>query len=216
MTPASVLTNCRAQLYETTATYWTDAELYGYMWYGERELAQLVPCTEAAFLTATVTDTSGYTSPSDILYYDRVTYDSVKLKRVDQTDVDALNRRGYGASSTTGQPTHYYEYGKMVYVWPIPQEAADLKFWYFSEPAEVTAAATDFTVPSMFQSYLQDYVLYRAWAKDDNEGKANFFRQQWENDKQLAYNNWAQRGQRDGYRVVRDVDNYPETQLGMI
>ena len=216
MTPAQVLSNCRAQLYETTAAYWTDTELYGYMWYGEQEIAQLVPCTETKFITATVTDTSVYTSPSDILYYDRVTYDGVKLKRIDRTDLDAIDRPGYGSSLSTGQPTSYYEYAGLVYLWPIPQAIEPLVFNYYALPAQVTATAAGFTIPTYMQPFIQDYVLYRSYAKDQNEGLANFHKNLWDQDLSKASMIWAQRDQRDGHRTVRDSDNYPETELGII
>jgi hypothetical protein len=39
MTPAQALTRVRTQINETTAAFWTDAEIYGYMWEAECILA---------------------------------------------------------------------------------------------------------------------------------------------------------------------------------
>jgi len=186
------------------------------MTYAERELAQLIPCCQATTAATTATGTSAYTSPANLAYFSRITYDSVKLKRIDMTDRDALDNTGYGGSVSTGQPTHYYEYAGSVYLWPVPTAGKSLKYYYYAEPAELTASSTAFTVPAMMHGYLQDYVLYRAFAKDAEEGRANFYRQQWETGLLKGQSNWAQRDQRDQYSVVRDIDNYPETQLGII
>jgi hypothetical protein len=216
MTPAQVLSTVRNQLYETTAAFWTDSELYAYMWMGEMEIAQSYQCTDATTATTTVTNTSMYTMPASAMVLQRVVWNGVKLKRLqDQTDRDALDSPSYSGTLTTGNCTHYYEYGSTIGLWPVPIQSHTIQWYYSKEPDEVTALST-FTVPMVFHRALPDYVLYRAYSKDSNEGQSIFHKKLWEEALEKTGRAYQDSKLTDLYPVVRDEDNYPNTELGII
>lgn len=218
MIPSQILSTVRAQVYETTPAFYTDAEIYSYMWQGEQELTAQIPCTETIDTTS-VTSASGteyYNKPSDVLYIERVEWDNVKLKKIDYRDRDALDSNGYGSALSSGEPYAYYEYGSQIGLYPVPNSINNVTLHYIKEPAAIVTASTSFTIPSFFARHIVDYCLFRMYAKDQDDGRANFHRQQWEINLSRAKQAWSQRQFKDALPVVKDAGNYPETELGMI
>ena len=210
-----VLTSVRSHLYEPTAGFWTDSELMSYFWQAEQEIALNIRCTQAQTAITTVTAQSMYTRPA-AYYIDRLTWDQVKLKKIDFTDYDALQRVAYGGLYTIGRSMHYYEFDDQLGLWPIPSYSAPINVYYVAIPSSYTASGNAFTVPVYFHNMIQDYALYRAFAKDQNQQQATFFKQQWDQGMQRAYTYWRQKTEDDFYRVVKEEDSYRNVELGMI
>jgi len=205
MTPAQILSTIRNQIYETTAGFWSDDELRAYEWQGECEIASITECTEATdSSTTTVASTATYAIPSDCLYIKELTWDSYPLKCVDIRGFDALEMPSYGNTLTEGKPTHYVLKGSDVGLWPVPDSAETLMFYYIAEPAEITSSSTAFTIPQLFHHLLPDYVLYRCYAKDQDEGRANFHKRAWMEGIQRAQMLWAKRKYGGRFPVVKD------------
>jgi len=215
MTAGDVLTSVRSQLYEPTATFWADSELYGYMNQAEQEIALNIKCTQCQTSTTTVTAQSMYTRPA-MYYIDRLTWDKVKLKKIDFTDYDALQRVAYGGLYTIGRSMHYYEYNDQIGLWPIPAYSATIDVYGVAIPATINTTTAAFTVPVYFHNMIQDYVLYRAFAKDQNENQSKFFKQQWDQDMVRAYTYWRHKTNDDLYQVVKEEDSYRNVELGII
>ena len=186
------------------------------MWHGEIEIADHVKCMERTTSTTTVTATSSYTLTSDCDYLNRVLWNNYKLKRIDYSELQMLDQPGYGSTYITGKPTHYYVYGESIGLWPIPDSSKSLRYYYYAQPAEVTTDSTVFSIPSMFHPYIQDYVLWRAYAKDQDDGRAVFHKKIWEENMSKAYRKWVYRNNTDKYNVVKDEDNFPTSELGII
>ena len=215
MIVSDVLTSVRSQLYEPSPGFWTDAELMSYFWQAEQEIALNIRCTQAQTAITTVTAQSMYTRPA-AYYIDRLTWDKVKLKKIDFTDYDALQRVAYGGMYTVGRSMHYYEFDDQLGLWPIPSYSAPIDVYYVAIPSSYTASGNAFTVPVYFHNMIQDYALYRAFAKDQNQQQATFFKQQWDQGMQRAYTYWRQKTEDDFYRVVKEEDSYRNVELGMI
>jgi hypothetical protein len=215
MTPAQVLSTCRDQLYEPTPGFWSDAELYTYMWQAEQEIALQIKCTPYTTALTSVTAQSMYTRPS-LYNIERLTWDSVKLKKIDMTQLDALQRVAYGGLYIIGRPMHYYELASTIGLWPIPSYSATINIWGTQIPAQVTTASSQFTVGEYFHPMLSNYVMYRAVMKDQDDGRTKFFKQQWDQDLIRAYTFWNSRQNADMYNVVREEDSYRTVELGMI
>jgi len=221
MTPAQILETIRNQVYESTAAFYSDAEIYSYLWQAEQEIAELVKCTEArtAVAATSVTGTEYYDLASDVAIVTRVTWDGLKLKKIDYRDRDAVDYTQYGSTLSSGNPYMFYQWGNKIGLYPVPDSAKSIGLHYYKIPDQLvtgTSGSTAFTIPSMFARYLPDYALYRMYAKDQDDGRANFHRQQWEANLTRAHQFWAQRLGDDHLYVVKDTDNYPETELGMI
>lgn len=217
MTPEQIKDTIRNQVYESTAAFYTDAEIYSYMWQAEQEIAQAIPCTETRDTTSltSVTSTEYYDLPSSVAYVHRVEWNSKKLKRIDFRDRDTLDYSGYGSSLSEGQPYAYYQWGTQIGLYPVPEDAKNITLYYYKTPTAITTSTTAFTVPDMFTQYIPDYALYRMYAKDQDDGRAQFHRQQWEANIVRAKQKWGQRQTSDYLYVVKDSDMYPETEVGM-
>lgn len=218
MTPADLITTVRDQVYESSASFWTDAELYRYATQAEQEIADLVECSEATdATTSTVSGTQEYAKPTDCEYIKRVTWDGMPLKRIDFRDKDTVSNVGYGTTTdTSGQPEYYYEWGANVGVFPVPTTAKTLKFWYVSKPAALSAASTAFTVPNLFHSALVDYVLYRMYAKDQDDQRSGFHKTLWDEGIFKAKVKWGKRQRSNRIQTVRDEGSLLDTELGAI
>ena len=217
MTPAQLLATIRNQVYETEAAFYTDAEIYSYMWQAEQEIARVIRCTETVdSSTSTVADTEYYSLPSNAEYVYRVEWDGKKLKKIDFTDRDTVDFNQYGSTLDTGRPTFYYLWGNQIGLYPVPDQVKVIKFYYYAIPTVIDENSTALTIPSWLGQYIVDYALYRMYAKDQDDGRASFHRQQWEANLIRAQQSWSKRQSTDNYYVVRDTENYPETELGII
>jgi hypothetical protein len=211
MIAGDVLTTVRNQLYEPTAGFWTDSELYGYMNQAEQEIALNIRCTQAQTAITSVTAQSMYTRPA-AYYIDRITWGGDKLKKIDMTDYEALCR----GATTIGSPTYYYELGDTLGLWPIPATADSVCVYYVSIPPALTGSSSVFTVPVYFHNMIQDYCLYRAFAKDQNQAQAGFFKDQWDKNMLRAFTYWRNKTNSDLYQVVKDEDCYTDSELGIV
>lgn len=217
MTPDQVFDTIRNQVYETAASFWSDDEIYSYMWQAEQEIASLVDCTQSYDSSQTTTaNEPAYSKPSDVLYLTRVTWDGVKLKKIDWRQKDSLEIGTYGAADYVGNPTHYVEWGNTITLYPIPDRSASLVYYYIAQPTQITATSTSFTVPQLFHQYLPDYCLYRMYVKDQDDGRAMFHKQLWEENIYKARDKWNRRVSKDFYRVVKDEEEYRQTEWGII
>lgn len=178
MTPDNVLSRVRDQLVEATAAFWSDAELYRYMSDAESEINNMVECYQTSTTTTTTTGTSAYTLATNCLMVTRMKYDGVPLKQIDKRERDALDMPGYGGTVQSGQPTHWYRYGDTAYLWPVPADAKDLEYDFVGQPAAITTASTAFSIPQLYHPQIQDYVLYRAFVKDQDQGRSEWHKRE--------------------------------------
>ena len=215
MTPAQALSSIRRNLNETTAAFWSDAEIYGYMWEGECILAGKIGAPQAITAHTTITGTSAYTSPDSCLRLSRLTYDGKKLKRGDFTDRDYLDGTNYGSTPQSGKPVMYTEWGTNVYLFPVPDTAAALNFFFIKAPTEITAAASFSIKDESIQQLIPDYCIWKASLKDGEMARADRHKQTWEQNVLRAETMWVDRKAEDRTYAVKDEDDYAGNEVGM-
>lgn len=210
MVPTDVLSTVRDQLAETTAAFWTNAELYRYMTDAEREINLQLECNVIATAHTSSTGTSGYAIPASCLSVYRVTYDGVPLRRLDRNkrDIDMLDMPGYGGTGKTGPATHYYELQGYLNLWPVPQEIKTIGIHYLKDTSALASGATAFMIPANYHTPIQDYVLYRAYLKDQDQGKAEWYKREFVHGMEDAQRREHQRRWAGGFPSVKDENNY--------
>jgi hypothetical protein len=217
MTPETVLNSVRTT-FDEGSTLWVDNdEIYTYMWEAEQELNNLTECyrvTNTSIVTDGTTQEYTLSAGIDIIY--RLTWNSVKLKRIGLTDQDALDLPTYGGTPSTGNPTSYYIFGDTLGLYPIPQTSQTVKIYHLGVPATLSSGSTTFSIPVIFHNFIRDYTLYNMYLKDADDGRAGVYLQKWERGLAKAKQLWARRQYSDKYSVVREVENYPQTNLGII
>lgn len=216
MTPAQALTRTRTQLGETTAAFWSDAEIYGYLWEAECILTGKLGLNQATSSHTTVTGTSTYTFPDSLLRVERLTYNGKKLKKASFTDRDYLDGTDYGSTADTGNPEMYTEWAQQVYLYPVPDAAQTLGWFFYKAPAEITTASTVFTIKDeAIQQMIPDYAVWKCSLKDQEISRAERHKQSWEQNVLRAESMWSDKHQSDRISGVKDEDEYPGGFLGM-
>lgn len=216
MTPAQGISRIRTQINETTAAFWTDAEIYGYMWEAECLLAGKLGLFQAISAHTTVTDTSAYTCPDSMLRASRITYDGKKLKRADFTERDYLGGMNYGSTVQTGKPVMYTEWGQSIYLFPVPDDSKTLNFYFLKAPAEIATASTQFSVrDESLQQMIPDYGVWKCSMKDGDMNRADRHQNAWEKNVLRAESIWSDRKNEDRILGVKDEDQYAGGNLGM-
>jgi hypothetical protein len=209
MVPTDVLSRVRDQLVEATAAFWTNAELYRAMTDAEHEINLLVSCNIVSTAVTTTTASSAYTLPSDCLELNRLTYDGVPLRKTDQykRGLDELDQPGYGGSLSTGQPSHYYQINSTVYLWPVPTENKSLRYNYLADTSALASGSTAFQVPANFHTCIQDYVLYRAFLKDQDQAKSEWYKREFNEGIADALRREQRRKWAGGFPTVKDTES---------
>lgn len=215
MTPEQSVVSLRNQFYETASGFVGDDEIRGYLWEAEREFNSYVECYLATATVTTVTGTQEYalsSFASNVMQIQHLTYDGDKLKKIDYRDLGFLDDEGTTSDASTGDPTHYCEWGDYIRLWPVPTTSATVGLWGVFNPAEPTAS---YSIPSKFHHYLHDYALYRMYLKDQDDGRANYHKKLWDERKQEGKQVWSRKLMGDRLPVVKDEYEYPGTTLGM-
>lgn len=217
MTPDQVYTNIRVQCNESGTNFLGETELYAYMTMYEHELADEVGCTETTDSSiTTVASTREYTIPAGTLTILRCEWNSLKLQRIDLTELDQVEGTAYGGTSSSGSPIYYYVWGTKIGFSPIPDAAQTAKLWINKEPTALDSSSSAFTVPSEYGKYIIDPCLGTFYAKDKNLSLSNLHFTRWEGNKKRAKAHWWKRKFADKHLAVKDEDNYPETDKGII
>ena len=210
MTPAEALALTRYQINETTANYWSDAEIYAYMWEAETQLCAIVGYEDAVTAHTTITDTSVYTVPDDTLRINRVTYDSKPLKRVTARDIDVLNGTSYGNTAAAGAPEVYRQIDTDITVYPTPEEDKELYFEITKAPTKIATASTKFSIPNpAVQQLIPDYCVMRCMLKDGEKDLLPVYMSKWQESLNRA---WSIKADEDNDLIqgVRDEELYNE------
>lgn len=217
LTPTQIYNQVRAQAGESSDSFLTEAVLYSFIWQAEIELANFVGCSlDKDTSITTVASTRESTIPTGTLQILRVLYDSVKLKKIDLTELDMVEGTAYGGVTTSGQPQYYYEFGTAIGLSPIPSEAKTLTIYRVKEPAELDASSTIFTIPADYSHYLADKCLYLFYAMDKELQQAEYHLKLWERNKIQAKNEWFKKKMMDRYLSVKDEDKFQQTDYGII
>ncbi len=172
-TMEGIRTRIRDILNESTAAFWTDAELNYWVNDGIREIAELTGCIQNidALTTTNGTRTVTYTG------YDvaAVEYKPASGTRTALAQSDPL-RDGHGRyNSTTPQ---FFWTGKGAFgIDPLPDATYNLDAYINDVATDMTVDSQIPEIPPAFRPLLVDYGLYRAFLKEGNYGAASLFHQ---------------------------------------
>lgn len=224
MTPAQVLTQVRDQTIDADASLCSDSEIYGYMWMAEQEISALSDGCEGRGNVTLVSGTQEYALPTDAYFIRRAIYDTATsgehqpLQRVDFRELEFADGGGDGTDST-GEPVQYAVWNDKIILYPIPAAAQAAKLvtlWYVGSPTQITSVSTAFSVNKLFHPYIQEYCLYRVFAKDQDGERANFFLQRWQAGLAQSQIKWMKMKNYGKLHVVKDEDAHSSTELGII
>jgi hypothetical protein len=58
--------------------------------------------------------------------------------------------------------------------------------------------------------------LWRIFAKDQDSGRAQYYKGLWDQNMVKAEAEWSKRNQDDRIAYVKDIDSYPDSDFGMV
>lgn len=203
MTPSELITYARQQYNAVSDGFFSDAEMRMHVW-SAQDILSKERLIENAYDTTTVIGQQEYTYPTNAIAIRRITYDGKRLTRIDFREDDI--QTGFDADTTsTGVPTTYVIFDRIIRLRPIPSDALALKIFTYDRPQEVTNTST-LDVPEEFHLGMVDYLLWRMASKDQNFQSANYYKSQWD-DTLVRARQWARKRKlADSFNVVRDEE----------
>jgi hypothetical protein len=212
MTPTEVATAARDLYNAVGDTYFTDAQLYNWMWQGCHEFAKKAWLIERMYTTTTAAGTQSYTYPSNTIGIKRITVNGKKIKRITMREDDAITLSNQQVNAQ-GWPIYYYDFNYTIYLRPIPDAVYTMQIFSYNDAQAITATST-LEIPTLFHFDLVDYLLWRMFAKDKDTANMQLHAAIWaEHVKDAAaYKNKMKRS--DSFATVQSEDTLPVTILG--
>lgn len=163
MTKATIITDIRARLNETTAAFWSDAQLL--VWINHR-YQDLVTAVETVFENYFITEATAdvnedqqeYTLPSDFkrmrrveLNYD-ISANADNFKKATPISLDDVQTRLENDDLGVMALPSYYIQGDIIGFLPIPDEdgTAALKIWYIAEQDDLSDDDDEPAIPAQY------------------------------------------------------------------
>ncbi len=202
MTPLELIDYARQQYNASNDDFFADTELYKHTWHAQSILAKEAMAIENTYTTPTVASQQEYAFPTNALAIKRIIYNGKKLEQISFREDDVMTGNN-AATTSTGTPTAYMLFDRIIYLRPIPDAVYTLKLFTFDEPQTVSASSS-FDVPTDFHLDLVNYVLWRMATKDQNFQSAEYYKGQW--DEAVARcKRWSKRKLvADGFKTVKD------------
>lgn len=188
ITAQKIVDDAQIVLQDTGAVRWAEAELFGWLNHGQRELVGVKPTAYVKNETVEMAAGTKQSTPSGATGLVAVVRNmgsgstpGPAVKPIALSMMDALVPDWH--SATANGVTQYYmtDPGNIrnFYLYP-PQPATptSLELVYPCIPADVAAIANAITLDDIYAVALMDYILFRAFAKDAetaNESKAGAY-----------------------------------------
>lgn len=177
-TLGQLATEVRQHLAETTAQFWTDAEIRTWIVEGSRDLARRAETLQSTKSIATLAGTQTYTAPTDMIRISRVEWTPSGTTNIYPLEGRMPNEMdvvwGIYQAQTSAYPSFYIPWGYPpsvnLILYPVPSTAGSLTVWYFRLPADLatdgTADNTNVDVPEGWWDVLNLFAEYMALRKD--------------------------------------------------
>lgn len=214
MTPGEVIEYARQRYNAVSDSFYSDSELYRYIWAAQMDLARFAWVIERVYTTTTVASQQEYAFPTNTIAIKRVTYDGIKLVPITFREDDSLTLSNQ-TTTATGAAQYYAIWNETIYLRPIPNDAKTLKIWSYSEPQEVSATST-LEVPTRYHLDLADFLNWKMAAKDQNYEAANYWRDAWRERVEQARRFRRRELRGDSFSAVQDLESLPVTVIGAV
>lgn len=181
---SEILTRVRKQLIdERTVQRWDDAELLMWLSDGQRTIVAISPSLGEVTSSLQLAVGTKQTLPEEA-------FQLIDIKRNMGTDgltpgravrvvsrelMDSMDSNWHAGARNAVTYNYIYDpqQPRVFYVWPPSTGENYLEVSRAEAPAEITSAAEEITVPSIYQTALMDYVMFRAHQKDTDYSAGN-------------------------------------------
>lgn len=173
-TLAQLRSDVRSRLDESTATFWSDAELTRWVNEGQNDIARRAECLRATDDIAVTAGTQTYDGPTDLVRATAMEWHPSTSSAIhpltyrDKHSADSL----WGTTQGTmdGTPMIWTSWGApptlTIQVYPTPIEDGELKLFYYKLPTELTTDTDNVGVPTGWEDLVTEYATMHALRKD--------------------------------------------------
>lgn len=209
MTPAQVYSQIRSQANESEAAFWSDSEILRHMSDGQNIIAQTIGCVEDTTSFATGDGTREYSLGATVGTIVRLTWDSMTIDAINKSQLKDVEGEAYGGIDSTGNPEYYYRWGNTIGFSPIPDSDKTCSIDHYAIPTDIdSTAATTWTMPAKYGSYVTSYALWQMFAKDQQmQQEATLYNKQWTDNIATVQRDWNMTKYRGMYPTVNARDN---------
>lgn len=212
MTPTEVLTAARDLYNGTGDTFFTDVQMYNWLWQACHVLAKKAWLIERTFTASTVAGTQDYSYPTNTIAIKRITVDGKKIKNINHRQDDSITLSN-STSATQGYPIYYTDFNYTISMRPIPDSVYTIQIYSYND-AQTIGATSVLEIPTLFHFDTVDYLLLRMFGKDKDLANMSFYGAEWESHVKDAIAYKARRKRTDSFASVQSEDNLPVTILG--
>ena len=209
MTPVEIAAAAR-RAYNASSSdpFSSDTQMYEWLYQASMILAKEGFLIEKDFTTTTVVSpiTQEYAYPTNAFAIKKLTYDGKPVRLITFKEDDILTGNDQSAT-TVGPPVGFVDYGQIMYLRPIPDEAKTLRIWTYNHPAGVPTASTVLDLPDEWHISTTDFLLMNLSAKNKNYTGAQYYQGIWEQTVEKA-RRFKARKKRGGAFGVTQVPGY--------
>jgi len=175
-----LIADVRSLINESTASFWTDAEITRWLNEGQEIFSTQTKCLPSYYSKTLVADDiendREIRTNSDFLALDEggVFYNGKALSPVSLRVLDQWV--GPQWKDKTGTPTHFYLRGDFIGFYPKPSAGAEVSYYGIERAPTLTGTvvplASDYRVVAL-RRHVRDYAVAKCWEKKNEWGKRN-------------------------------------------
>jgi len=200
MLASQIITDVRRELIETSAQFWSDAELLRLINRAELDFTNKTRILEDSAQLTLVTGRLEYPLPGNWVSSRMVMHKTVNsdgtyawhriiptnLEKMGQTTQNFLNT----STDNQGQPTKYWIWNRSLWLNRAPNDehATSLYLFYKSKPISLTSTSSEINIDDSLSEAINEYVLWKAWKKEGEDDTAA--------EHELAYQKYVLEGRR--------------------
>jgi hypothetical protein len=185
MQASQIITDVRRELLETSAAYWSDAELLRHINRAESDYANRTRILEDAAQLSLVQGRLDYPLPSNWLSAKLVllklvqTDGTFRWKRLYPSNIEKVAQRRPNFLNTTvdnqGEPEKYWIWAKNLWLDKAPDadRATQLHLFFKSKPIPLASASDSINLDDSLAEAITAYVLEHAWRKEQEYDRAD-------------------------------------------
>lgn len=174
-------TEVRSRIAETATTFYSDAEINGWLNAGQLDLAQRLPnetlhTLREISVSDTIAGVQTYSLPADFLRWRGVSYEGTPCRMIGFEELRAINGGNVFWTPTASDPAAFV--WKTLDIYPKPTEDnKKVSLYYVKRPAEMAIDANECPLPFELHEAVVFYACAIAHAKDQNYEASAFYRQ---------------------------------------
>lgn len=166
---SAIIVNARYYLNESSASFWSDAELLVYLNDGTLDIVARTHCLEAIETETLVADTLAYALADSFIVIKAVIYDGSRA--LTKGSIDGIG----DLDPSLGEPSRWTQWESNVIVYPAPDASAagnDIDVYTVKRPASVASGAA-VLIPAYYDKALTLYIVAQALKRDKRYAESN-------------------------------------------